>query len=441
MLTRLSSFLSLLNLKIYIFIDEYDNFTNTILAQEGVQAYNELCHGDGVFKEFFKILKATTAATASAVKRIFITGISPVTMDDVASGFNIGMNISDSPQFAEMLGLTHQDVRDMLDYYSEQGILQYQKELAFQLIQKWLDGYRFTRYSNVPLCNTTSTLKFIHEIISKKLPPVPVYDSNIRMDYVKLQHLITVDNHLNGNFNLLQRLAVDRKVHATLTQSFQIREITVPDNFATLLVHYGLAAIGNDNGDMTELVVPNNTVDKFVNDLVTDGYARAGQVNTRLQDIADGMRKMAMFGDWKSCMDIVANVAKNCISIRDLQECEKTVQSTLNALLHASSVLLSKTEVEAAGGFADLTLAPNLAQFPDVSYAVIIELKYLKACEKPTDSEIANLRDEASTQLNKYIEEHRIRTLWQLAPTGHVRLIRLIMIFHGADCILCDECI
>ncbi len=104
--------------KLYVIIDEYDNFTNTILAESGEKAYNELCHGDGFFKQFFTELKSATTGTEAPVSRLFITGVSPVTMDDVTSGFNIGTNISLWPQFTDLTGFRHDDIRAMAQYYA-----------------------------------------------------------------------------------------------------------------------------------------------------------------------------------------------------------------------------------------------------------------------------------------------------------------------------------
>ena len=106
--------------KLYVFIDEYDNFTNTILAESGLDAYNELCHGDGFVKQFFTVLKSATGGTNAPVTRLFITGVSPVTMDDVTSGFNIGTNISLDPEFADLTGFRHDDLRAITDYYAAQ---------------------------------------------------------------------------------------------------------------------------------------------------------------------------------------------------------------------------------------------------------------------------------------------------------------------------------
>ena len=102
--------------KIYLFIDEYDNFTNMILAhEEHLMRYRNQTHGEGYLRQFFNTIKG---AAGNTLGRVFVTGVSPVTMDDLTSGFNIGTNYTLNPQFNEMTGFTEKDVRDMLEYYS-----------------------------------------------------------------------------------------------------------------------------------------------------------------------------------------------------------------------------------------------------------------------------------------------------------------------------------
>ena len=103
--------------KLYVVIDEYDNFSNTILSTVGQDAYEELTHGPGFFRSFFNALKKGTGRTGAPVTRSFITGVSPITMDDVTSGYNIGKNVSLDPYLNRMLGFTRDDVIDMIVYY------------------------------------------------------------------------------------------------------------------------------------------------------------------------------------------------------------------------------------------------------------------------------------------------------------------------------------
>jgi hypothetical protein len=114
--------------KIYLMIDEYDNFTNTLLAEYGPQEYGKICRQEGYFKQFFTVLKGITSGSGSALARMFITGVSPVTMDDVISGFNIGSNITTNETFNEILGFSEAEVIAMMDYYQSVGVFKLDKD-------------------------------------------------------------------------------------------------------------------------------------------------------------------------------------------------------------------------------------------------------------------------------------------------------------------------
>ena len=188
-------------LGIYCLIDEYDNFTNTILAESGQAAYDALCHGDGFFKQFFTELKALTTSLDAPLKRLFITGVSPVTMDDVTSGFNIGANISLDPMFADLVGFRHDDLRAISDYYAAE--CGFDAERAYQTALAWYDNYRFGSFAAPPIANTTIVLSFFSYLWRAKQFPTELVDENLRTDYAKIRHLITIDQRLNGNFHVL----------------------------------------------------------------------------------------------------------------------------------------------------------------------------------------------------------------------------------------------
>ena len=145
---------------IYVIIDEYDNFTNTILAESGQKAYEPLCHGGGFFKQFFGVLKSLTTSLDAPLKRLFITGVSPVTMDDVTSGFNIGTNISLMPQFSDFTGFRHDDLRAIADYYGAH--CGFDADKAYDAALTWYDNYRFGSADAPPLANTTIVLSFFN---------------------------------------------------------------------------------------------------------------------------------------------------------------------------------------------------------------------------------------------------------------------------------------
>lgn len=133
------------NIRIYLLIDEYDNFTNTILSTYGTEFYRKVTHGEGFIRGFFNVIKATTTGTGSALERLFITGVSPVTMDDVTSGFNIGTNITTDPWFNDLVGFSEKELREMLTFYKTQGVLTQSVDETVAMMKPNYDNYCFSR--------------------------------------------------------------------------------------------------------------------------------------------------------------------------------------------------------------------------------------------------------------------------------------------------------
>jgi hypothetical protein len=152
-------------LKIYILIDEYDNFANTILSIAGSHAYHNLTHGEGFFRHFFAVLKGATAGSGGSLARLFITGVSPITMDDVTSGFNIGTNLTLFPSFNEMAGFTRLEVLKMLDYYKKAGLFKLDTEECIEIMHNWYDGYIFSEEESSSIFNSDMVLYFFKIII------------------------------------------------------------------------------------------------------------------------------------------------------------------------------------------------------------------------------------------------------------------------------------
>jgi len=196
-------------LKIYLFIDEYDNFTNTILSNEGNQAYHDITHGVGFFRHFFNFLKGATGGQLSGLARLFITGVSPVTMDDVTSGFNIGRNISLNARFNEMMGFTEAEVIALLNYYQEHGLLHLPVEMLLEVMKTWYNNYYFGVSAKVAMYNSDMVLYFIDEVSIQTTLPEYLIDENIRIDYGKLRHLMAIDKRLNGNFSELKHIIAE----------------------------------------------------------------------------------------------------------------------------------------------------------------------------------------------------------------------------------------
>ncbi|MCP5102844.1 MAG: AAA family ATPase, partial [bacterium] len=198
---------------LYVIIDEYDNFTNTILTNSGEGAYRNLSRGEGFFRTFFNVLKAGTGGIEASIKRLFITGVSPVTMDDVTSGFNIGKQVSRNLKLNRMLGFTSADVTEMIEYYRSKGKITTGVAHLMEIMTQWYGNYRFSEDDEIRLFNSDMVLYFLDNYMERQNLFEELIDRNVRIDYGKLRHLIIVDRdsagkatkpEVNGNFSRLR---------------------------------------------------------------------------------------------------------------------------------------------------------------------------------------------------------------------------------------------
>lgn len=150
-------------IRIYLLIDEYDNFTNTILSSYGKDRYRSVTHGDGFIRSFFNAIKVATTAPGASLERLFITGVSPITMDDVTSGFNIGTNVSMDADFNNVVGFSELEVREMLTYYKKEGVLEGNVNEVLEVMKPWYDNYCFSPDClDKPMYNSDMTLYFLN---------------------------------------------------------------------------------------------------------------------------------------------------------------------------------------------------------------------------------------------------------------------------------------
>ncbi len=434
------------DVKLYVMIDEYDNFTNTILAESGLAAYNALCHGDGFFKDFFARLKAATGGTNASVTRLFVTGVSPVTMDDVTSGFNIGTNISLDPTFADFTGFRHDDLRAIADYYALH--CGFDADKAYDIALRWYDNYRFGDFSAPPIANTTIVLSFFGYLWRVKKFPKELIDENLRTDYAKIRHLVTLDRRLNGNFRVLENLIAGGELSERLVKSFQARELTRPENFTSLLYWLGITTITGDRRGKTIFGIPNETLKELAAKMIPAAYEDIHKIDERVFGLNDGLVDFSFDGNWRPFVGILSQIVRENFTVRDAVEGEEVVQSTIIALLTASGgPYFVKHEREAGGGFYDIALEPQLLRWPERAYAAHIERKYGQAGDTaPTSNDLAKIRAAATDQLEKYSSDPQLIAAWRLvgrddpiAPTGTVQLHRIVLVFHGGDCVLSEE--
>ena len=418
--------------QIYLFIDEYDHFTNAILSDaESIHRYTEETHKEGYLRAFFNRVKA---GTYSSIKRCFITGVSPVTMDDLTSGFNIGTNYSLTPKFNAMMGFTEDEVREMLTYYSTKAPFHHTVDELIELMKPWYDNYCFAQecYDQPTLYNSNMVLYFVKNYIDNNgKAPRNMIESNIRIDYEKLRMLIRKDKEFAHDASIIQTLVSQGYITGELKDGFPAANIVDSDNFVSLLYYFGMLTVSGTYKGKTKLIIPNQVVREQLYTYLLNTYNEADlSFNNHEKDELSSA--LAYDGAWQSYFDYIADCLKRYASQRDRQKGESFVHGFTLAMTAQNRFYRPISEADTQSGYVDIFLSPMLEIYPDMSHSYIIELKYARY--KDPESRVEELRAEAIAQTNRYADTDRVKN-----AIGTTQLHKIVVVYKGMEMRVCEE--
>lgn len=418
--------------QIYLFIDEYDHFTNAILSDaESIHRYTEETHKEGYLRAFFNRVKA---GTYSSIKRCFITGVSPVTMDDLTSGFNIGTNYSLTPKFNAMMGFTEDEVREMLTYYSTKAPFHHTVDKLIELMKPWYDNYCFAQecYDQPTLYNSNMVLYFVKNYIDNNgKAPRNMIESNIRIDYEKLRMLIRKDKEFAHDASIIQTLVSQGYITGELKDGFPAANIVDSDNFVSLLYYFGMLTVSGTYKGKTKLIIPNQVVREQLYTYLLNTYNEADlSFNNHEKDELSSA--LAYDGAWQSYFNYIADCLKRYASQRDKQKGESFVHGFTLAMTAQNRFYRPISEADTQSGYVDIFLSPMLEIYPDMSHSYIIELKYARY--KDPESRVEELRAEAIAQANRYADTDRVKN-----AIGTTQLHKIVVVYKGMEMRVCEE--
>ena len=414
---------------LYLIIDEYDNFTNVILSEGGKDVFRNLTHASGFYREYFKLFKAMFS-------RVFLIGVSPVTLDDLSSGYNIDWNISQDPRFNDMLGFSENDVRTMLRYFQDNGKLRAEADIEAMLeeMKPWYNNYCFAKQclDKERIYNCDMVLYYLRHQVLYGHAPEEMVDKNIRTDYKKLKMLADIDrgNQRENRMSVIEEIAATGSVLMNLRTSFPAEYVTDDDNFRSLIYYYGLLTMGARYGDMLKMVIPNNCVKEQYWAFMRDYFKRSFDVD--LSALKREMMAMSLEGDWQPLIRRIAEAYKENSSIRDSIRGEHNLQGFFKAYLALNSLYLVEPEIELNYGYSDFLMLPDKARYSDIAHSYIMELKYVNSTA--TDAEVEAKSREADEQLKKYSADKIVRCI-----CADTQLHLLKVVFRGVEMEVCEE--
>ena len=388
---------------LYLIVDEYDNFTNTVLNEKGENIYHAMTHASGFYRDVFKKFKGN-------YDRILMMGVSPVTLDDLTSGYNIATSITMDSRFNQMLGFSETEVREMIRYYQEAGVLQADEEQLITEMKPWYDGYCFSDdviYTDPKMFNCDMVTYYLNSFIQNGRAPKEMIDRNTSMDYAKLNNLIKLDQ-LDGNRKgILLEIAEKGSITGNVANSFPAAQLTDPEMFKSLLFYYGMLTFTDDYGIEQELGIPNNNVRKQYYEFLLREYQNLRSVD--LSGLIRCYREAALDGNWHPMMDYILQAYHDTTSVRSLIEGERNLQGFMNAYLNLNTYYLTAPEVELNHGYCDFFLMPDLTRWPMVKHSYILELKYLSISD--TEEKAEKQWAEAVEQIKQYGQGKKVQLL------------------------------
>ena len=420
---------------LYLIIDEYDNFTNTVLNEQGEKVYWAITHADGFYRDVFKKFKGM-------FERIFITGVSPVTLDDVTSGFNIGWHISTKPEFNQMLGFSQEEVRKMFAYYKEVGGIPATSDIEVMIdeMKPWYDNYCFSKKAletQSKVFNCDMVIYYLRNYMDYGQAPDLMIDPNTKTDYSKMKKLLQLDKLDGDRKGVIRTIAETGQIVAPLTETFSAYSLTDPQIFTSLLFYYGMLTIKGTRGDKMILGIPNNNVRKQYYGYLKDLYEEKAYVDTN--QLTDYYYDMAYEGRWREGLQFMADAYSKVSSVRDGIESERNLQGFFMAYLNLNNYYYTAPELELNHGYCDFFLLPNLTHYA-TKHSYILELKVLSKKDyeaKPEDGKLSKAEvqwQEAEEQIKRYAVAPRVEALRQ-GTTLH----KIIMQFVAGKLVRMEE--
>ena len=428
MLNRLNLAAHTTGCPLYLIVDEYDNFTNNVLNVKGQQAYHDLTHGTGFYRDVFKLFKPM-------FDRIIMLGVAPITLDDLTSGYNIALNMTIDQRFNQMLGFSEDEVRQMIRYYKDAGAIKPEvtEDSIIADIKPWYDNYCFAEdsFDHEPsMFNSDMVCYYMSTLIDTGKKPKEMVDPNTKTDYKKLRNLIEIGNMTEERRQTIYDIVHTGYTFAMINSYFPAESITDEDNFVSLLFYYGMLTIRGTLGAMLKLGIPNNNVRIQYYNYLMQAFQQIHPI--AVSQLNTPFYQAAVEGNWHPMMNYILKAYHDTTAVRQLIEGERNLQGFMNAFLSLAPYYLVAPEMEFSHGYCDFFLLPNYTVYPMVAHSYILELKYLRT--DATDAEAARQWTEAVAQIKTYATDRKLQSML------HGTQLHLIVVqIKGYDVVKMEE--
>ncbi|MEZ4659549.1 MAG: AAA family ATPase [Caldilineaceae bacterium] len=389
--------------KIYLLIDEYDHFANELVAFR-IEEFKQSVSRNGYVRKFYERIKAATGD--GTIDRIFITGVSPLTLDSLTGGFNIGKHISLDIQFHNMMGFTEEEVRSILGGV---GVTEAKMDQTIADLRQWYNGYLFNGQAAGRLYNPDMVLYFASELGSTGAYPTELLDINIASDYGKLRELFRVEGHEVQNLALLNELISQGEITAQLTRQVSFEKDFTRDDLVSLLFYLGIVTIRESQLSRFVFEPPNFVITQLYFTYFQQIVLRQAALRADDLRIYDRVVKLAQENEIAPLIEAAEAILLQ-LSNRDAMGFdEKYVKAVFASLLYPTQIYTIHSEYETDRRYVDLLLTRRPPIEPNYQFA--FELKYLKQADA---QRVAEVKAEGLAQMQAYLQHEKLQRLTDL---------------------------
>jgi hypothetical protein len=407
---------------VYVLIDEYDHFANELLSFQ-FDLFKDSVSNTSFVRKWYEVLKKQTK---TIVKRIFATGVSPITLDSFTSGFNITDNITREEAFNEMMGFTENEVRQMIKETVSFPMDENDMDALMKELHKNYNGYLFSEDANERLFNSDMILYYLKTFIEKKKGPNDLIDQNIASDYGKLGKIFDLKDKIS-NMEVLEKILNGEEIVAQITRQFSMEKDFTTDDFKSLLFYLGLLTIDKRILSFAKLKVPNYVIKGLYIGYFEKKVREAIDYEIDTVEISNAVSQIALDGKNNKFISVIENTLHK-LSNRDyINFDEKYIKLMMISYLMLSNVYMVKSEYEVENGYIDIAL---LRREPiDPNYFAIFEVKYIKKLEYEAygDKFVEEKKNEAIAQILRYNTSDELKNLTNLK--------KWVIVFAGDKCV------
>ena len=387
--------------KIYVIVDEYDHFANELLGFHTNQ-FKELVSKNGKVRKWYEILKE---GTESVIDRIFITGVAPITLDSLTSGFNISSDKTQSASFNEMMGFTNKELDTMLE---ELGINEQEKKSLIPIMKENYDGYKFSIEATEKLYNSNMCLYFLNRYLERREIPNQLIDMNIASDYSKLGKMLDLCQGEERE-KIIEKTVAGEGIVSEITEKFNPAMEFTEKDLISMLFYLGYLTIAGEEFEMPELKIPNRVMKEIYSEYFMNILNKNADLQIAESEYTEILKEIALEGKIDKLVSLAQKYLEN-LSNRDYVKFdEKYIKLIFYCIAMNLKIFRLKSEMEVQRKYPDILLIPK--NQTKGYKGIMIEFKYLK---KEQAEKLQEKQEEARKQIEEYAEFEEIKDISDL---------------------------